>query len=92
MATKTLLPFFKNTISKLDKLILKLQSNTGSTGKLIPVTMDAKQETQPEKKPQNQPQGKKEESKELPQPTAEDFAKLDIRVGKIVECWRVRYH
>jgi len=31
---------------------------------------------------------KKEESKELPPPTIEDFAKIDIRVGKIVECWK----
>ena len=52
--------------------------------------MEAKQETQPEKKPQNQPQAKKDEPKELPVPTEEDFAKLDVRVGKIVECWKVK--
>ena len=52
--------------------------------------MEAKEEKQPEKKPQNQQQAKKEEPKELPVPTQEDFAKLDVRVGKIVECWKVK--
>jgi len=50
--------------------------------------MEAKPETQVEQKPSTQPPQKKEESKELPEPTFEDFSKLDIRVGKIVECWK----
>jgi hypothetical protein len=27
--------------------------------------------------------------KKLPDPTEEDFAKLDFRVGEITECWKV---
>lgn len=36
---------------------------------------------------ESQPAAKKE--KELPVGTLEDFAKIDIRVGEIKECWKV---
>ena len=47
----------------------------------------------------NPPEEKKEapattapQEKTLPEPTIEDFAKLDIRVGKITECWKVAFN
>ena len=32
----------------------------------------------------------KKESKELPVGTVEEFAKMDIRIGEITECWKVK--
>ena len=33
---------------------------------------------------------KPKEVKEIPHGTVEDFIKLDIRVGEITECWKVK--
>lgn len=42
-----------------------------------------------QKKMESAPQ--KKDEKELPPATLEDFIKLDIRVGEIVDCWKVLY-
>jgi tRNA-binding EMAP/Myf-like protein len=52
-------------------------------------TVAAKTEEKPAKKEEKP--AKKEEHEEKPEtaaPTEEDFQKVDIRVGRIVECWK----
>jgi len=40
--------------------------------------------------PKAEEKTKPSKSKEIPPPSFENFAQLDIRVGKITECWKVK--